>query len=138
MRRFALTVLFGLCTIGLLAAQTTQTHFKNRSLTITAANVYQSASINHVFGVNQLRKTITIQNNNTNGDNCWLDYTGTISIGMGTLSSVTTEVQTLTAAQASILLTQGGAAQRLSGYIPSDAIVVTCAGNGDSVYVEEE
>lgn len=137
MRRFALTVLFGLCTIGLLAAQTTQTHFKNRSVTVTLGNVYQKVS-NPGGGDEAKRKNITIQNNNTNSDFCWLDYTGLISSGMGTTSSVTTANQTITAAQASILLTQGGAAQRLDGYIPSDAIMVACANPGDSVYVEEE
>lgn len=88
----------------------------NSSATITAGNTFQT-----VLAAKANRQSLTIQNNNTNGDNCWL------FIG----SSAATKA-------ISILLGPGGSYQRYAPYLPSDAIQATCTTTNDTLYVDTQ
>src|SRR5690242_10619671 len=88
----------------------------NGSSTITAGNTFQT-----ILTANSKRRSLTIQNNNTNGDNCWL------FIGSGTAAKAT-----------SILLGQGGSYQRYYPYLPADAIQITCTTTSDTFYLDTQ
>lgn len=103
---------------------------ENRSISVTTGNTYQT-----IAGVNQSRRMIQIQNNNTNTDNCFINDDGLVAAGSTTATSVTTANGAVTAAKASILLQPGQAYTRYYPYVPSGPIVGTCASNGDSLYV---
>ena len=90
----------------------------NASVIITTGTVYQQL-LPSVAGAKKQRQSLTIENNNVNGDNCW------VFIGSGTPTMGN-----------SILLTQGGAYQRYWPYTPSDVIQVTCATDSDTLYVD--
>lgn len=103
---------------------------ENRSISVTTGNTYQA-----IAAVNQSRRMIQIQNNNTNTDNCFINDDGLVAAGNTTATSVTTANGAITAAKASILLQPGQAYTRYYPYVPSGPIVGTCASNGDSLYV---
>ena len=65
------------------------------------------------------RRSLTIQNNNTNGDSCWL------FIGSGSASEGT-----------AILLQTGIPYARYYPYVPSDELQVTCASTSDTIYAD--
>src|ERR1700732_3197592 len=92
----------------------------NGSVTIATGNTFQTVLAATTFTVDQQRKSLTIQNNNTS-DNCW------VFVGAGTATKAT-----------SMLLSSGGSYQRYFPYIPSDAIQATCASNGDSLYIDTQ
>jgi len=100
--------------IAAFAQSTTPT--RNGSVSITTGGTFQTA-----LAANDRRRGLTIQNNNTNNDNCW--------IYLGTLASATTAT--------AILLAPGGSYQRYYPYIPRDIVNVTCATTSDSIYVDE-
>lgn len=104
----------------------------NWSVNITTGNTFQL-----VQGATNTRRSLTIQNNNAS-DNCYLNVDGTVQAGQTTASTVTTDGTkvTITTVKASILLLPGAAYTRYYPYVPADAIVVTCASSGDSVYVD--
>ena len=87
------------------------------STTIATGNTFQS-----VLTASASRKSLHIQNNNTNGDNCWV-YVG--ANGSATKA-------------ASIILSPGGSYQRYFPYIPSDNISATCATTSDTLYVDSQ
>lgn len=105
----------------------------NRSISVTTGNTYQA-----IDAVNESRRSVTIQNNNTNTDNCWINVDGKVAAGNTTATSVTNVNGTITAAKASILLQPGQAYTRYYPYVPSGAIVGTCAGSADSIYADIE
>lgn len=114
----------------------------NHSLTITTGNTYQTVVASAITSTNtpsaaqSQRRSITIQNNNTNTDNCFVEDTGLVAAANTTSTNVTTtDANTITSAQASILLAPGGSYQRYWPLIPNSAIVATCAGNGDSLFI---
>lgn len=88
----------------------------NGSVTIATGNTFQT-----ILNASRNRRSITIQNNNTNGDNCWL------FIGSGSATKAT-----------AILLGSGGSYQRYYPYIPNDAIQATCATTSDTMYVDTQ
>lgn len=88
----------------------------NSSVTITTGNSFQT-----VLAASTSRRSLTIQNNNTNTDNCW------VFIGSGTATKAT-----------SIILSAGGSYQRYWPNIPSDTIQATCASTSDSLYVDTQ
>lgn len=88
----------------------------NVTIVIAAGNTFQT-----ILAASTSRLNMTIQNNNTNGDNCWL------FIGAGSATKAT-----------SILLGQGGSYQRYFPYIPSDAIQATCTTTSDTLYVDTQ
>jgi hypothetical protein len=90
----------------------------NGSVTITNGNAFQTVLTSAIGGP---RRSLTIQNNNTNGDNCW------VFVGGGTAAKGT-----------SILLAQGASYTRYYPYIPSDAIQATCATTSDTLYVDTQ
>ena len=86
------------------------------------------------------RWSITIQNNMTTTDNCYL-FVGANVITAGTTttaSTVTVGGVSMTAAKASILLTPGASWSRYYPYVPSDPLYGTCASNSDSLYVDQQ
>jgi hypothetical protein len=95
---------------------------KNSSVTIAAGNTFQQA-LASTIGTSTFRYSLTVQNNNTGSDNCYLF--------IGPAASATKA--------ASILLaTGGGSYSRYWPFVPSDAIQVTCDNTSDTVYVDTQ
>lgn len=113
---------------GLLAAVLSVSHAQtptpaatvNGSVVITAGNTFQTI-LAALGAPPAARRSITIQNNQTTTDNCW------IFIGSGAATK-----------GASILLTPGGSYQRYYPYVPSDAIQATCTTTSDTLYVDTQ
>jgi|SRR6185312_13049951 len=99
------------------AAAQTVAQTTNSSVAIATGNTFQTV-LTAVTGTNQ-RRSLTIQNNQTTTDNCW------IFIGAGAATKGT-----------SILLAPGQSYTRYYPYIPSDAIQATCASTADTLYVD--
>ena len=119
----------------------------NGSVKITTGSTYQQLLAALAYTTDSQRKSLTIQNNNTNGDNCWLiigavpNTSGAAQIvaAVTTASTIiTVDGTAMTAQQASILLQQGVPFTRYLPNIPSDVLFVTCATTGDSVYVDTQ
>ena len=106
----------------------------NLSIKVATGNTYQAIVAALPKPPEQSRRSMTIENNNAS-DNCEIDVTGTVAVGDTTSTTHTVGGTSLTAAQASILLLPGGSWQRYYPFIPSNAIVGTCANTGDSLYV---
>jgi hypothetical protein len=102
------------------AAQQTNAPTTNGSVSITLGNTFQTV-LNAVGTPPAIRRSLTIENNNTNGDSCWL------FIGAGAATKAT-----------SIALAQGASYQRYFPYVPSDAIQATCATTSDTLYVDTQ
>lgn len=92
----------------------------NSSAVIAAGGTFQTVLASN-FNTAVQRQALTIQNNNTSTDNCW------IFLGSGSATVAR-----------SILLTPGGSYQRYWPFVPSDAIQATCASNGDTLYVDAQ
>jgi hypothetical protein len=93
----------------------------NSSVTVTTGNTFQQALASNITGAKE-RQALTVQNNNTSTDNCW--------VFLGTTASATKAT--------SILLGPGQAYTRYWPFVPSDAVQVTCASNSDTVYVDNQ
>jgi hypothetical protein len=91
----------------------------NNSTTITTGGTFQT--VLPALGTGAVRRSITIQNNNTGTDNCW------VFLGSGAATTAR-----------SILLASGGSYQRYYPYVPSDAVQMTCTTTGDSVYIDTQ
>ena len=102
-------------------AQQTNAPTVNGSVTIATGNTFQGV-LTAVATPPAIRRSMTIQNNNTNGDNCW--------IFIGATGSATKAT--------SILLGQGGSYQRYFPYVPSDNIAATCATTSDTLYIDTQ
>jgi hypothetical protein len=131
-RLFALLLLLVACGPARGDSATTLVS-QNFSVTITTGNTFQT-----LRPLNQNYNSLTIQNNQTSGDNCWVEVTGLVASGNTLSTSVTTGNGTTTAQQASILLTPSSSYQRYFPYLPRGPIVVTCATTGDSIYVDTQ
>ena len=102
-------------------AQTTNAPTINGSVSITTGNTFQQA-LPAVGTPPAIRRSLTVQNNNTTTDACWV-YLGV----------------TANATKAnSIELLQGNSYSRYFPYVPSDAVQVTCATTADTVYVDTQ
>lgn len=93
----------------------------NGSITISNGNAFQQV-LAAVNAGQANRRSVTIQNNNTNNDNCWVFIGATASATKAT----------------SILLAPGGSFQRYYPYVPSDVIAATCATTSDTLYVDTQ
>lgn len=113
-----LALLFGFMCVATIAWAESPSNIPttNLSVTIATGNTFQQIVAQQTSG----RKSITIQNNNTSGDNCWIFIGPTASATKAT----------------SILLGQGGSYQRYYPYVPSDNIAATCTNTSDSLYVD--
>jgi hypothetical protein len=100
----------------------------NGSVTIATGNTFQQVLAATTFAVDQQRKSLTIHNNNTT-DNCWIAF--------GAVNGVAITAANATKAE-SILLLPGGSYQRYFPYVPSDAIIGTCASNSDTLYIDTQ
>jgi hypothetical protein len=114
----------------------------NGAAKITTGLTYQLL-LPALAGTTTVRQSITIQNNQASGtDACYLIFGANVTIVAGTTTTSSTSIVTgnsaLTSAQASIVLTPGQAWTRYFPFVPSDAIYVTCATTGDSVYVDTQ
>jgi hypothetical protein len=92
----------------------------NSSAVIAAGNTFQTI-LAAVPALPVTRRSLTIQNNNTTTDNCW------IFVGAGGASKGT-----------SILLPPAWSYSRYFPYVPADAIQATCATTGNTIYVESQ
>jgi hypothetical protein len=116
---FAIACLVGLS--GTALAQAPQMRGTlNGSVAITTGNTFQSILAAPTGGTRRL--SLTIQNNQTTTDNCWLF--------MGATASATKAT--------SILLAPGQSYTRYYPYIPSDNIAATCASTSDTLYVDTQ
>lgn len=95
------------------AAQVRSTN--NASGTITTGNTFQQ-----IVAANNSLQSVTIQNNNTNTDNCWVFVGATASATKGH----------------SIILQPGGSWQRYWPYTPAEAINITCTTTSDTFYAD--
>lgn len=93
----------------------------NGSVTITTGGTFQTALSSIIGTSTPPRQSLTIQNNNTSTDNCW------VFIGGGTASEAK-----------AIILGAGGSYQRYFPFVPSDAIQVTCASTSDTMYIDTQ
>ncbi len=89
----------------------------NSSIVITLGNTFQTA-----LAAKANRQSITIQNNNTTTDNCWIFLGATASATKGT----------------SILLTPGSSYTRYFPYVPTDNIAATCVTTNDTLYIDTQ
>lgn len=92
----------------------------NDSVTIATGNTFQQVLASIVSTTTPPRQSLTIQNNNTSTDNCWVFF--------GTTANATKAT--------SILLQPGEAVTRYWPFVPSDAIQATCASTSDTLYVD--
>lgn len=99
-------------------SQSTNAATTNDSKVIATGNTFQTI-VGAVGLPPAIRRSLTIQNNNTNTDNCW------IFVGSGVATTAN-----------SILLAPGGSFQRYFPYVPSDLIQGTCATTGDTIYAD--
>jgi hypothetical protein len=86
-------------------------------VTISAGNKFQQIVPTNNTGTD--RRTLTIQNNASNGDNCW------VYVGSDRPSK-----------DGSIVLAPGKSYDRYWPFVPSDAIQATCASSSDNLYVQ--
>lgn len=121
MKRLLAFILLGLAFAAPAAAQEhpVTRNTTNVSGSITTGNTFQQilAAVNPSTAA---RGSITIENNNTNGDNCW--------VFLGANASATKAT--------AILLGQGGSYQRYYPYVPADAIQITCTTTADTFYAD--
>ena len=120
MKKILVALLLSLAIAAPAWAQTAPATTTNRSVTITAGAAFQA-----VLARNTGRRGLTIQNNKTNTDNCWIAFGSNVTAGTAT-------------AAASILLTPGQAYTRYYPYIPLDEIEATCATTADTLYVDTQ
>lgn len=111
-----LPVLLLMC-VGASAQSSTPAQPTLSPATITTGNTFQQ-----ILSGSPPYRAVTIQNNNTNNDNCWV-YPG----AQGAATEAT-----------SILLGQGGSYSRYFPFVPSGPWQATCASNSDTLYVETE
>lgn len=90
----------------------------NSSAVITLGNTFQTI-LPALAGGSAPRRSLTIQNNQTSTDNCWI-FVGSAVATKGT----------------SILLTPSQAYTRFYPLVPSDAIQATCINTNDTLYVD--
>lgn len=106
--------------VPLLANAQTPAVTKNGSVTIVTGATFQT-----VLASTSSRRSLTIQNNNTNTDNCWIQF------GSGVTAANATAAK-------SIILAPGQAYTRYYPYIPLDEIEGTCTNTSDSLYVDTQ
>jgi hypothetical protein len=90
-----------------------------------------------LLAANGGRQALTIQNNNAS-DQCEIIVGGPWAAGDTTSTARTINGVSLTALQASIVLSAGTAYTRYYPIVPSDQILTTCATTGDSVYADTQ
>jgi hypothetical protein len=86
-------------------------------IAIAAGNKFQQIVPSNNTGTD--RRALTIQNNASNGDNCWVYVGGDKPSKDG-----------------SVVLAPGKSYDRYWPFVPSDAIQATCASASDNLYVE--
>lgn len=89
-----------------------------------------------LFANLQNRRSMTIQNNMTTTDNCWILIGGPWQAGDLLATSRAVNGQTLTAQQGAIILNPGGSYSRSFPLVPNDQVLVTCTTTGDSIYAD--
>jgi hypothetical protein len=118
MKRLA-AALLAICLAGPAFAQAINTTTTNGSVVIATGNTFQTV-LAALGSPPAQRRSLTIENNNTNGDSCWVFIGATASATKAT----------------SILLTPGGSYTRYYPYVPSDNIAATCTTTSDTLYVD--
>ena len=116
---FAFFVLLGLPAAAFAQAITVPAATTNTPVSITTGNTFQTI-LTPPTAPAQWR-SLTIENNNTNGDNCWITVNG------GTPTKAT-----------AIILLPGGSYTRYFPYVPANKIQGTCATTSDTLYVDSQ
>jgi len=83
--------------------------------------VFQEVLPSIIGNAGVARQSLTIESNNTNGDNCW------VHVGEDVPNT-----------RNSSLLLPGGSYARYWPHVPSDAVQAACGSAGDSIYVETQ
>jgi hypothetical protein len=110
------TILLG--STALAQSQTPAPQTENGNLvTIATGNKFQQIVPSNSTGTD--RRALTIQNNASNGDNCW------VYVGADKASK-----------DGSVVLAPGKSYDRYWPFVPSDTIQATCASSSDNLYVE--
>jgi curli biogenesis system outer membrane secretion channel CsgG len=122
MKRLAALLLVACLGIAPATAQTVAAT-KNGSVTIATGGTFQT--VLPAVTSNSQRRSLTIQNNQTTTDNCWIQF------GVGVTSANATAAK-------SILLQPGQSFVRYYPYVPSDEIEATCASTSDTLYVDTQ
>jgi hypothetical protein len=105
---------------------------------ITTGNTFQQL-LPSVIGTTTQRQSLTIQNNNTSTDNCWILIGGPWKAGDTTSTTRTVAGASITTIQAAILLQPGQPYTRYWPYVPYDQILGTCVNStSDSIYVDNQ
>lgn len=120
-----MTVALFCCASGVSYSQPADVPTVNASAVIVTGNTYQTILAATASPNDTSRRSLTIQNNNTNNDNCWIIF------GQGITAANATKGK-------SILLGPGGSFQRYYPYMPSDEIEATCATSSDTIYVDRQ
>jgi hypothetical protein len=94
----------------------------NQSAVIALANAFQE-----IIAAGN-RQSLTIQNNNAT-NSCWIAFGTRVSDGSAITAGTATKAE-------SILLLAGGSYTRYWPFIPTDAIIATCAGTSDTLYLD--
>jgi hypothetical protein len=132
-------ILAALCAVVLISgegrAQQNTALTQPGSIIVAAGNTYQQILPLMTAGTN--RKSITVQNNNAT-DSCWILLGGPWLAGDTVTTSRTVNGVSLTAKQASILLTAGSPYTRYYPYVPPDQILGTCATTSDTIYADTQ
>jgi hypothetical protein len=133
--RVALAVIAGVLWLAPAAAQEPVPAATYPSpVLITTGNTFQQLFA--ALAAGGKRRSLTIQNNTTGSDNCFVLIGGPWLAGDTTATSRTVSGKTVTAAQGAILLSPGASYARYSPFVPNDKIMVTCATTNDSVYAD--
>lgn len=105
--------------------------------TAWSAKITTGLTYQQLLSQGNARRSVTIQNNNAS-DACYITVGGPVAAGNTTSTSVTINGVSMTAQQASILLSAGQAYTRYYPFPPNDVILGTCATTGDSIYVDTQ
>jgi hypothetical protein len=115
-----------------------QAQTKNGSVAITTGLTYQL-----LLAASTSRNSLTIENNQASGtDVCYLLFGSNVTVVAGTTTTSSTSIisgsASITAANASIVLSVGQAYTRYYPFVPSEAIYVTCTTTGDLIYADTQ
>ena len=110
------TIVLGSTTFAQSETPSPQTGAGNL-VTIATGNKFQQIVPSNNSGTD--RRALTIQNNASNGDNCW------VYVGSDRASK-----------DGSVVLAPGKTYDRYWPFVPSDTIQATCASSSDDLYVE--
>ncbi|HEY2535025.1 MAG TPA: hypothetical protein VGJ20_45175 [Xanthobacteraceae bacterium] len=112
---------FALLSASVAFAQPSTPAAGNRPTTHTVITIATGHRFQQVWPSSSKLEGLIIENNNTNGDDCW------IFIGSGNATTA-----------GSTLLPKGESYRRYWPFVPSEAIQATCESSGDTLSIETQ